>query len=234
MKGKVKSETGKRGESKDWRWVHTATPSETNWAAFKISAQCYETSNWAHIAGNSSSVTYKCILHKHCTREIQVRQDKENELHTLYVSGEHGYPDVDAADDSDAGIAYHAEEVTGPFEGKGIGGEFREETINILKQGKGPAAVLTELTEKYQAGSAHANPQELGRLPSLAKITALRVEAMRRSGTEMVSNVDMLAWYDHRAAIDRLIRDQIVLFETGRMAVCVHEQGGVRQAEGGR
>ena len=150
------------------------------------------------------------------------------------MTGGHGYPGVDAADDSGAGIAHHVEEVTWPFEGKGIGGEFREETINILKQGKGPAAVLTELTEKYQAGSAHANPQELGRLPSLAKITALRVEAMRRSGTEMVSNVDMLAWYDHRAAIDRLIRDQIVLFETGRMAVCVHEQGGVRQAEGGR
>ena len=83
MKGKVKSETGKRGESKGWRWVHTATPSETNWAAFKISAQCYETSNWEHLTGNSSSVTYKCILHKHCTREIQVRQGKESELRTF-------------------------------------------------------------------------------------------------------------------------------------------------------
>ena len=64
-------------------------------------------------------------------------------------------------------------------QGKGIGGEFRDECAALIREGMGPSAIIDTLTVKYQT-RPHLNPKKVLRIPSESTLKGLRTSVPPR------------------------------------------------------
>jgi len=104
------------------------------------------------------------------------------------------------------------------LQGKGIGGEFRDECAALIREGMGPSAIIDTLTVKYQK-RPHLNPKKVLRIPSENTLKGLRASMYNGPGSEIKDNTQLLAWCSGRMCTTKADFDKLTEEDDNKLLV---------------
>ena len=104
------------------------------------------------------------------------------------------------------------------LQGKGIGGEFRDECAALIREGMGPSAIIDTLTVKYQK-RPHLNPKKVLRIPSESTLKGLRASMYNGPGSEIKDNTQLLAWCSGRMCTTKADFDKLTEEDDNKLLV---------------
>ncbi|KAJ1445341.1 hypothetical protein M885DRAFT_579365 [Pelagophyceae sp. CCMP2097] len=150
-----------------------------NWKACRDIASAHDGFAWRTDSAASRQVNMYCTNHVYCPARLRIIQNGT----TADPLGASLYSN---------GAAHGTVETTVPFQGQGIGGEFRAEVREIREKLKvGATGILVELELRYGKAIATKDPNKFKRIPSLAKLKS-HVQTNLTDTALLLSNLELM------------------------------------------